>query len=305
MQSQGIIIKGIAGFYYVEIDNQRIIECKARGVFRKEKVTPVVGDKVIIEIGNASTSTNANNDKGVIIEILPRTSLLIRPVVANVNQAIIVFAITSPDINYMLLDKLLIMSEHHNIKTVICINKSDLGSNEDFGNIKECYNKIGYEVIKTNGHNSEGIALLKEHLRNKISVFVGPSGVGKSTLFNTLQSKVIMKTGKLSEKIDKGKHTTRHAELIEVEEGSFLVDTPGFSSMSIDFLEPSELQYLFKDFEDYINCCKFTSCLHDKEIDCRIKAEVEKGNISKLRYETYVGLLNELQTEFTYRRNKR
>lgn len=297
MQSEGIIIKGIAGFYYVEIDNQKVIECKARGKFRREKITPVVGDKAIIEI--------SDDDKGVILEILPRTSLLVRPVVANVNQAFIVFAIKKPEINYMLLDKLLIMAEHNNIKAVICINKSDLASDEYFLEIKDKYNKIGYNVIRTNGFTGEGVELLKEYCRNKISVFVGPSGVGKSTLFNKLQNRIEMETGKLSEKIDRGKHTTRHAELIEIEKGSFLVDTPGFSSMNIDFLEPSELQYVFRDFENYVNSCKFTSCLHDKERDCRIKQEVENGNISKSRYETYVGLLNELQTEFTYRRNKK
>lgn len=297
MQGEGIIIKGIAGFYYVELQDRRIIECKARGKFRKEKISPVVGDKVIIEV--------AEDEKGVIEEILDRKSLLIRPVVANVDQAFIVFAIKRPEINFMLLDKLLILAEHNNIEAVICINKSDLDDDEEFEQIKEKYTKIGYDVIKTNGHTKEGVELLKEYMKHKISVFVGPSGVGKSTLFNQLQNRVKMETGKLSDKIDRGKHTTRHAELIEIDPGSYLVDTPGFSSMNLDFLEPSDLQYVFKDFDNYLNCCKFTSCLHDKEKDCRIKQEVEQGNISKTRYETYVGLLNELQTEFSYRRNKK
>lgn len=297
MQDEGVIIKGISGFYYVEIPNREIIECKARGKFRKDKINPIVGDRVKIIIGD--------DNKGVIDEIMPRKSELIRPLVANVDQAFLVFALKKPDINRMLLDKLLILIEHHNLKAIICLNKSDLFTAQEFNEISETYKKIGYEVILTNGKTGEGIDKLREYAINRISVFVGPSGVGKSTIFNKIQDKVKMETGDLSLKVDRGKHTTRHAELIEISEGSFIVDTPGFSSMDIDFIKPEELQYAFKEFEEHLNTCKFTSCLHNKEKDCGIKEEVENGNISRERYETYVGLLEELQQDYLYRRKKK
>lgn len=297
MQSEGVIIKGIAGFYYVVINNGEIIECKARGKFRKEKITPIVGDRVKIII--------SDGNKGVVDEILPRKSQLDRPLVANVDQAFIVFALRKPDINLLLLDKLLILTEHNGLKAIICLNKSDLDSEDYFDEISGTYKKIGYEVIRTNGHTGEGIDTIKEYSRNKISVFVGPSGVGKSTIFNKIQDKVKMETGILSSKIDRGKHTTRHAELIEVFEDSFIVDTPGFTSMNINFVKPEDLQYAFKDFEKYLNLCKFSSCIHNKEKDCRIKDEVENGNISKERYKTYLDLLEELQTDYLHRRSKK
>jgi ribosome biogenesis GTPase / thiamine phosphate phosphatase len=301
MQNEGTIIKGIAGFYYVVLPDNRVIECKARGKFRNDKQVPIVGDRVLITISEMEN----NGDKGIVDEILQRKSQLARPLVANVDQAFIIFALRKPDINLMLLDKLLILVEHNNLEAIICLNKSDLDDNDIFEKISEEYQHIGYKVIKTNGHTGEGIEQIKACAEGKISVFVGPSGVGKSTIFNQIQSKLVMKTGEISTKIDRGKHTTRHAELIEICKGSFVVDTPGFSSMELDFIKPENLQYNFKDFEEYLNCCKFTSCLHNKEIDCRIKKEVENGNISKERYNTYVSILENLLQEQNFRRNKR
>lgn len=292
----GVIIKGIAGFYYVELPGGVIIECKARGKFRKEKISPIVGDRVVIILG-------ANEGVGTIDKILPRKTQLLRPLVSNVDQAFIIFALKKPDINLALLDKLLILSEHNGLKAVICLNKSDLDSEDYFDEIGSLYKNIGYDVIRTNGLTGEGVDKLKEFAKNKISVFVGPSGVGKSTIFNLIQSKVKMETGVLSTKIDRGKHTTRHAELIEIDENSFIVDTPGFSSMDINFVNPQDLQYAFKDFEEYLNNCKFTSCIHNKENDCRIKEAVEKGLISRERYKTYIDLLEELQENC--RRNRK
>lgn len=297
MTNEGVIIRGIAGFYYVKLIDGVIIECKARGIFRKEKITPIVGDKVNIII--------STDGKGIVNEILPRKSQLDRPFVANVDQAFIVFALKKPDINLMLLDKLLILTEHHNLDAIICLNKSDLDETNYYEDIGNTYKKIGYKVLRTNAHTGEGLHELKEYAKNKISVFVGPSGVGKSTIFNKIQDKIKMETGVLSQKIDRGKHTTRHAELIEISENSFIVDTPGFSSMDIKFVKPEDLQYAFKDFESYLNSCKFTSCIHNKEMDCRIKEEVEKSNISKERYNTYISLLEELQADVAYRRNKK
>lgn len=292
----GVIIKGIAGFYYVEIPGGAIIECKARGKFRNEKISPIVGDKVIIILG-------VNEGVGTINEILPRKTQLLRPLVSNVDQAFIVFALKKPDINLNLLDKLLILTEHNGLNAVICLNKSDLDSADYYDEIGSIYKNIGYDVIRTNGLTGEGVDKLKEYAKNKISVFVGPSGVGKSTIFNLIQNKVKMETGVLSAKIDRGKHTTRHAELIEICENSFIVDTPGFSSMDINFVKPMDLQYAFRDFEKYLNNCKFTSCIHNKENDCRIKEAVEKGLITRERYKTYIDLLEELQENC--RRNKK
>jgi ribosome biogenesis GTPase / thiamine phosphate phosphatase len=297
MQKDGLIVKGIAGFYYVELDDGKVIECKARGRFRKEKnMTPIVGDRVRVILED-------NKAVGVIDEIQPRKSQLIRPMVSNVDQAFIIFALKKPDINLQLLDKLLILAEHHNLNAIICFNKSDLDTADLYDTISKVYEKIGYKVIRTNGHTSEGIDILKQYAKNKISVFVGPSGVGKSTIFNLIQNKVKMETGEISSKIDRGKHTTRHAELIEIFPSSFIVDTPGFSSIDISFVNPIDLQYAFKDFHDHINKCKFTSCLHHKENDCNIKEQVEKGFISETRYNTYVTLLTELQAD--NRRNRK
>jgi ribosome biogenesis GTPase / thiamine phosphate phosphatase len=290
MQKEGLIVKGIAGFYYVELKDGTIIECKARGKFRKEKLTPIVGDRVRIMLED-------NKAVGIIDEIHPRKSQLVRPMVSNVDQAFIVFALKKPDINLQLLDKLLILAEHHSLNAIICLNKSDLDTADTYDTISESYEKIGYKVLRANGHTNEGIDIIKQYAKDKISVFVGPSGVGKSTIFNLIQNRVKMETGEISSKIDRGKHTTRHAELIEIFPNSFVVDTPGFSSMDISFVDPADLQYAFKDFQEHLNKCKYTSCLHDKESDCRIKELVEKGIITETRYNTYVTLLNELQAD--------
>ena len=284
---EGIIIRGISGFYYVEDKMGSILECKARGKFKKDKLTPMVGDRVFIE--------QLDDEHGVINEIAPRKNELIRPAVANIDQAVLVFAIKKPDLNYALLDKLLIFIEHHGIDSLICINKSDLDNENEIEDIMQIYNKIGYDVIRTNGKTGEGIEELREKLKDRISVFAGPSGVGKSTIFNRIQSRVVMETGEISKKIERGKHTTRHAELIEIDKGSFVVDTPGFSSLDLSFIEAEELQNSFKEFSEYLRDCRYNSCLHFKENDCKIKEMVDKGNISRERYNTYIEILQELQ----------
>lgn len=283
---KGIIIKGIAGFYYVELQDGRVLECKARGKFRREKLAPVVGDRVIVEI--------IDEKHGVINEIEDRRSQLIRPQVANVDQAVVVFALKNPEISFTLLDKLLLLIEHNNLTSIICLNKSDLDQENLFGKIEKLYSGIGYKVIRTNGKTGEGIDDLKFQLNNKISVFAGPSGVGKSTLFNKLQSKVKMETGDVSSKISRGKHTTRHAELIEIEEGTYIVDTPGFSSIDLSFMEADELQFAFKEFQNHLDKCRFSSCMHNKEKECGVKNAVENGEISRERYKAYVEILQEL-----------
>ncbi len=285
---EGTIVKGISGFYYVETENKHIVECKARGRFRKDNITPVVGDRVEIQL--------IDQEHGVVDSIRERKNLLFRPMVANVDRALVVFAVKNPDISLTLMDKLLLMIEHYNIEALICLNKADLDEQDIFNRIKEIYCPIGYKVIATNGRTGEGIDELRDAIRGGISVFSGPSGVGKSSISNQLQHRTLMKTGEISEKINRGKHTTRHAELIEVESNTFIVDTPGFSSIDISFMEPGELQYAFKEFEGFLGECKFQSCLHNKEQECGIKDAVARGKISVNRYNAYVEILGEIQS---------
>lgn len=285
---EGTIVKGISGFYYVRIHDRHIVECRARGRFRKDNITPIVGDRVRIEL--------IDEAHGVVDSIMERKNLLFRPLVANVDRAIMVFALRSPDISLTLMDKLLLMIEHYNIEALICLNKADLDDEGTLKKIKEIYCPIGYKVIATNGRTGEGIEELKEAIKGGISVFSGPSGVGKSTISNQLQSGTRMQTGEISEKISRGKHTTRHAELIEVDRDTFIVDTPGFSSIDLSFMEPEELQYAFKEFKGYLGDCRFQSCLHNKEKDCGIKNAAALGEISGSRYNAYVEILGEIQS---------
>lgn len=280
---EGIIIKGIGGFYYIKTSSD-IVECKARGKFRYESLKPMVGDRVKINIVNG---------KGTIEEILPRASTLIRPTVSNVTQAFVVFAIKKPDINYDLLNKFLVLCEYNDIKAVVCLNKEDLCTEEEKREVKEIINNIGYEVLFINAKEKQGIDELKKRLKNNITVLCGPSGAGKSTLLNGLIDKKHMETGEISEKLGRGKHTTRHSELIEIEDG-FLVDTPGFSTLGLDFIDKDSLKYCFPEFKEYNNLCKFNGCNHYKEPDCAVKENVEKNNISPLRYEFYIKTLEEI-----------
>lgn len=280
---EGKIIKGIGGFYYVKT-KEEVIECKARGKFRHKDMKPMVGDNVII---------NVSNGKGVIEDILERSSELIRPTVANVTQAFVVFAIKNPDINFDLLNRFLILCEHNNIKSIVCLNKEDLATNEEKEEVKKKINDIGYDVLFINAKKAIGIELLKERLELEVTVLCGPSGAGKSTLINTLIDRSYMETGAVSDKIGRGKHTTRHSELIEIENG-YLVDSPGFSNIDISFIDKDELRYCFPEFEEYNHNCKFRGCLHNKEPQCAVKAAIEEGKINEYRYSFYIRILEEL-----------
>lgn len=279
---KGKIIKGIGGFYYVKTSDG-LIECKARGKFRYKDMKPMVGDDVEIEVSNG---------KGVIEEIFERKSELIRPTVANVTQAFVVFAVKNPDINFDLLNRFLILCEHNNIEAIVCLNKVDLVSEEEREAIKQKIVDIGYEVLYINAKKGIGVEKLREKLANNETVLCGPSGAGKSTLINTLTEKYHMETGEVSEKIGRGKHTTRHSELIDVTDG-YIVDTPGFSTLEVNFIEKEELRYSFPEFEEYNNLCKFRGCLHYKEPNCAVKNAVEEGKINKYRYEFYIRTLEE------------
>ena len=280
---KGKIIKGIGGFYYVKTD-EGIIECKARGKFRHKSLKPMVGDNVKIKI---------ENGKGTIEDIDERTSELIRPTVANVTQAFVVFAVKNPDLNFDLLNRFLVLCESNNIKVIVALNKIDLVNEEEKENLKKRINFIGYEVLFINAKRGIGVEDLKERLSNNVTVLCGPSGAGKSTLINTLTDKEHMETGEVSEKIGRGKHTTRHSELIEVSDG-YIVDTPGFSTLDVNFINKEELRYCFPDFEKFNNSCKYRGCLHYKEPGCAVKDAVENGEINKYRYEFYIRTLEEI-----------
>ncbi|MGU8451444.1 ribosome small subunit-dependent GTPase A [Clostridium perfringens] len=280
---EGIIIKGIGGFYYIKTD-EGIIECKARGKFRYNSLKPMVGDRVTIKV---------ENGKGVIEDIHERSSELIRPTVANVTQAFVVFAIKNPDINLDLLNRFLTLCEYNDIHAVVCLNKEDLCTEEEKENLKELINDIGYEVLFINAKEGKGFNALKERLEHNITVLCGPSGAGKSTLLNSFIDREHMETGSVSEKIGRGKHTTRHSELIDVDNG-YLVDTPGFTTLDVTFIDRDSLKYCFPEFNDYNNLCKFNGCNHYKEPKCAVKEAVEEGKINKLRYEFYIKTLEEI-----------
>lgn len=281
---EGRIIKGIGGFYYIKTKDG-IIECKARGKFRYESLKPMVGDMVEIEI---------DKGKGVIEKIYERKSELIRPTVANVTRAFVVFAIKNPDINIELLNRFLVLCEYNDIEAIVCLNKIDICTEEEIMKIKTDINSIGYEVLLINAKDGLGIESLKERINGNITVLCGPSGAGKSTLFNSLIDKAHMETGDISKKLGRGKHTTRHSELLEVEDG-YLVDTPGFSTLDLNFLDKEKLKYCFTEFNDYDVDCKFRGCNHYKEPGCKVKEKVEDGTLNKLRYDFYIKTLEEIQ----------
>ncbi len=286
---QGKIIKGIAGFYYVHIENQGIFECKAKGIFRKDNKKPLVGDDVEMEI------LDEEKHIGNIIALLPRKSELIRPAVANVDQALVIFAITRPAPNLNLLDRFLIMMGQNKLPCIICFNKQDIAEEKERQELKEAYEKCGYKVLFISALKNEGLPELKECLLHKTTTVAGPSGVGKSSLINQLQSGIVMETGDISAKIDRGKHTTRHAELIAMGEETYIVDTPGFSSLSVFDMEKEELAAYYPEFEAYEKFCKFGGCSHISEPVCGVKVALEKGEISRVRYENYTQLYDELK----------
>lgn len=282
---KGIILKGIGGFYYVRTEDG-VIECKARGKFRYDSMKPMVGDEVDIDLDK--------NNKGFIVKIHERSSQLIRPTVSNVTQAYVVFAMKHPDINFDLLNRFLVLCEYNNIKAKVCLNKVDLCTEEEKKKIKDNINDIGYDVFFINAKKQEGLDDLNAGLKDNITVLCGPSGVGKSTLINDFIGSVHMETGNVSEKIGRGKHTTRHSEIIEINEG-YLVDTPGFSTLDMNFINKDELKNAFPEFDEYLGQCKFRGCNHYKEPGCAVKQAVEEGKINKSRYDFYIKTFNEIQ----------
>ncbi|MCU6760769.1 Putative ribosome biogenesis GTPase RsgA [uncultured Roseburia sp.] len=291
---QGKIIKGIAGFYYVHAAESGIYECKAKGIFRKENIKPLVGDDVEFTVISETEKT------GNIIRILPRKNTLIRPAAANIDQAVVIFAAVKPKPNFNLLDRFLIMMEYQKIPAVICFNKMDLVKETELVKLKEAYETSGYQLLFVSAKEEEGISEIRQALVGKTSAVAGPSGVGKSSLINLLAPQAEMETGEISEKIQRGRHTTRHAELIFVQEGTYIVDTPGFSSLSVDRFEKEELGAYFPEFARYESGCRFTGCSHISEPDCGVKAALSEGKISRIRYENYVEIFQELKDKKRY-----
>lgn len=288
----GTIIKGIGGFYYVDTE-QGVYECRARGIFRKEKTKPTVGDVVQIMI------LDEENKKGSLDVIKPRKNELIRPSVANVDQAIIVFSAVSPAINLDLLDRFLVLVAEQELDIIICINKIDLDEAKGYEDIAVLYKEAGYDVLCVSAAKKIGIDSFKKMLKNKISVFAGPSGVGKSSLINAIAPGLKLVTGEISQKIERGKHTTRHAELIELYKNSYIVDSPGFTSLYLTHIHQNELQYYFREFQPFFNHCKYSGCSHTHEPECAVKEEVGKA-ISQCRYDRYVFLYKQIENERRY-----
>lgn len=297
MQSKalpGKIIRGIAGFYYVHTAGNGIYECKAKGVFRKNKEKPLVGDDVLIDVLNAEEKT------GNVSEILPRKNDLIRPAVANVDQALVIFAANHPKPNFNLLDRFLLMMGQKEIPTVICFNKIDLVTEEEKEQLKKIYENTGHKIFFISAAKHQGIDVVKECLHGKTTTVAGPSGVGKSSLINLMQSDIKMETGSISEKIQRGKHTTRHSELITLDECSYILDTPGFSSLAVFDLEKEDIKWYYPEFEPLQDKCRFLGCNHIHEPACAVKDAVENGTISSVRYENYKLLFDECSNRKKY-----
>lgn len=285
---QGKIIKGIAGFYYIYVVESGIYECKARGIFRKDNLKPLVGDNVLIDV------LDEKEAKGNVVEILPRKNSLIRPASANVDQALIVFALENPKPNGLLLDRFLITMEKANVPAIVAFNKLDLEKNDEFSKIFHHYEKAGCNMVGMSILEEQGIEEIRKLLKGKVTVLAGPSGVGKSSLTNALQNEVCMEVGEISRKLMRGKNTTRHAQLIPIGEDSFLVDTPGFTSFELADMPKEELGAYYPEFTPYAGKCYFQGCAHISEPKCAVKEALNDGLISPIRYRHYVSLYEEL-----------
>ena len=286
---QGKIIKGIAGFYYVHVEGRGIYACKAKGIFRKDHVKPLVGDNVKMEV------LDEKDMEGNILDILPRRSVLVRPAVANVDQAMIVFAIVKPEPNFNMLDRFLICMERQSLPTIICFNKQDIASYEEKEALLRAYETCGCQVIFISAFKNEGIEQVRKLLVGKTTTLAGPSGVGKSSLINRLSPDANMETGEISLKIERGRHTTRHSEIIALGEETYIVDTPGFTSLDISEITKEELGQYYPEFVQYEPYCRFSGCAHISEPSCGIKDAMVDGKISKVRYENYKALYQELK----------
>ncbi len=285
---QGKIIKGVGGLYSVQVKDLGVVECSAKGIFRHDGLTPLTGDDVEIEL------LDEKDMEGHITRICPRKNALIRPAVANIDQALVIFAAAQPDPNFNLLDRFLIQMERAQIPAVLCFNKSDLVTEEVCRRYASVYQASGYPCLFVSARTGAHLPELKKLLQGKCTAVAGPSGAGKSSLINRLQDTVCMETGSISKKLGRGRHTTRHVQLIEIQKDSWIMDTPGFGSLDVTEILPEELKNYYPEFTEQTPC-RFLSCMHVKEPDCAVRAAVEAGQISRQRYDNYVDLLTKLK----------
>ena len=282
---EGTIIAGVSSFYDV-YQQGTVTRCKARGLFRKENITPVIGDRVRF------------SEQGYLEEILPRKNQLLRPAAANVDKVVIVFAVKNPNPHYPLLDRFLVESAQQSIQAVICLNKWDLKEDDQADEMSAVYESAGYPVIHTSAYGREGIGELRQMLEGKVTVFTGPSGVGKSSLLNAVDSRLVLQTGQLSEKVQRGRNTTRHAKLIPLDSGNgFVADTPGFTSLHLEHIPYADLGQYYPEFLPWLGNCRFTGCSHISEPDCGVKLGVQRGEISEQRYDSYAELYQEIRCQ--------
>jgi len=285
MQLDGLILKGIGGFYYVEAAEE-VYECRARGIFRKEKQTPLPGDHVTITVGMDS--------ENIIDEIHPRKNSFLRPPMANLDQLIIVASICEPNPSTLIIDKLVAIAQSKDIEAIIVVTKADMGDTLNLVNIYKC---AGLRALSVSGSTGEGIEQVRKALEGQISAFTGNSGVGKSTLLNCIDNELMLKTAEISQKLGRGKHTTRYIELYKVA-GGYVADTPGFTSLDFENSEiilRDELQFCFKEFLPYLGKCKFSTCSHIEDLGCCIIEAVKTGKISKTRHDSYVAMYNQVK----------
>lgn len=285
---QGKIIKGISGFYYVHVVEAGIYECKAKGAFRQQKMKPLVGDNVEIEV------LSEQNKTGNVNRILPRENELIRPAVANVNQALLIFAAASPKPNFNLMDRFLVTMAYQNVPVIICFNKCDLIDELQRERLRSIYEGSGCKILFASAKKQEGLEEIEEVLAHKTTTVAGPSGVGKSSLINLLALEACMETGEISKKIERGRHTTRHSQLIHLTGDGYIMDTPGFSSLYLPKIEKEELGNYYTEFTEYEPYCRFRGCSHISEPDCGIKAALAEKKIHAVRYDNYCNLYQEL-----------
>ncbi|HZK01702.1 MAG TPA: ribosome small subunit-dependent GTPase A [Anaerovoracaceae bacterium] len=283
---EGTIFKGVGGFYYVKTKDNQVYQCRARGIFRKDGIVPFVGDKVNIEA--------IDSDEAVITKIHPRRNKFIRPPVSNVDCFLITVAVKKPDPNLYIVDKFLVMAEHQHTDIVICLNKIDLATGGEIEKFIEIYGNI-YPVVSLNGKTGEGLSKLKDRLNGRKCAFAGPSGTGKSTILNKMLGDIKAETGHISERTQRGRHTTRHVELFELPDGAMIFDTPGFTSFETFNIDEDELDYLYPEMKTYIGQCRYHNCRHVAEPMCKVRSAVEEGKISPSRYDSYQKQIKEIQ----------